>query len=64
MMEQIDIRKSRNQPETASFENRGSQQQSRAGEAKKVSGNYHTLIQDMNAECQRLDDEVHKSQKN
>ena len=60
MMEQIDIRKAGISQRQLHLKTEEAQQQSELERAKEKFQGITTLIQDMNAECQRLDNEVHK----
>ena len=60
MMEQIDIRKAGISQRQLHLKTEEAQQQSELEKAKEKFQGITTLIQDMNAECQRLDNEVHK----
>nr|WP_294674172.1 chromosome segregation protein SMC [uncultured Blautia sp.] len=60
MMEQIDIRKAGISQRQLHLKTEEVQQQSELERAKEKFQGITTLIQDMNAECQRLDNEVHK----
>ena len=60
MMEQIDIRKAGISQRQLHLKTEEAQQQTELSKAKEKFQGITTLIQDMNAECQRLDNEVHK----
>ena len=60
MMEQIDIRKAGISQRQLHLKTEEVQQQSELEKAKEKFQGITTLIEEMNAECQRLDDEVHK----
>ena len=60
MMEQIDIRKAGISQRQLHLKTEEAQQQSELEKAKEKFQGITALIQDMNAECQRLDNEVHK----
>ena len=60
MMEQIDIRKAGISQRQLHLKTEEVQQQSELEKAKEKFHGITTLIEEMNAECQRLDDEVHK----
>ena len=60
MMEQIDIRKAGISQRQLHLKTEEAQQQSELERAKEKFQGITALIQDMNAECQRLDNEVHK----
>ena len=60
MMEQIDIRKAGISQRQLHLKTEEVQLQSELEKAKEKFQGITTLIEEMNAECQRLDDEVHK----
>ena len=60
MMEQIDIRKAGISQRQLHLKTEEVQQQSELEKAKEKFQGITTLIEEMKAECQRLDDEVHK----
>ena len=60
MMEQIDIRKAGISQRQLHLKTEEVQLQSELEKAKEKFKGITTLIEEMNAECQRLDDEVHK----